>query len=86
MAPAKGILTLDDLTEKVHSGDIETVLVVFPDIYGRFMGKRVPGAFFLDSVAGHGMHACTGLHRYDGARELPHPTPHLALVSPMATH
>lgn len=61
----KGKLTLDDLKQKIATGEIETILVVFPDLYGRFMGKRVPGPFFMDSVAGHGMHACNYLLTVD---------------------
>ena len=53
-----GMLTLPDLSEAVHRGDVETVLVVFPDLYGRLMGKRVQAQFFVDSVADGGMHAC----------------------------
>lgn len=54
----KGLLTLDQLKEKHAKGEIETVLVAFPDQYGRFMGKRYTASFFLDAVARDGMHAC----------------------------
>ena len=53
-----GRLTLEELSRLVREGEIETVLTVFPDWYGRLVGKRVTGRFFLDRVAGHGMHAC----------------------------
>jgi glutamine synthetase len=61
----KGKLTLDELKQKVGADEIDTILVVFPDHYGRIVGKRVPGQFFLDSVAGHGMHACNYLLTVD---------------------
>ncbi len=61
----RGTLTLEELRAKVASGEIDTVQVVFPDLYGRFMGKRVPGDFFLKSVARHGMHACNYLLTVD---------------------
>ncbi len=64
-AHPKGILTLDQLKQLISAGEIETMLVVFPDVYGRLMGKRVPGTFFLDSVASHGMHACDYLLTVD---------------------
>jgi glutamine synthetase len=64
-AKLKGMLSLAELEQKVETGEIDTVLVVFPDQYGRMVGKRVPGAFFLDSVAGHGMHACNYLLTVD---------------------
>jgi glutamine synthetase len=42
----------------VRSGEIDTVLTVFPDLYGRLVGKRISGRFFLEQTASHGMHAC----------------------------
>ena len=38
--PKGGLLTLDELARLVEGGEIDTVLVVFTDHYGRFMGKR----------------------------------------------
>jgi glutamine synthetase len=55
--PAPG-LGREDLERQVRSGQIDTVLTVFPDLYGRLVGKRITGSFFLDEVAGHGMHVC----------------------------
>jgi glutamine synthetase len=52
------MLTRADLTSQINRGEIETVLFVFPDWYGRLLGKRVTGAFFLDHMADEGMHAC----------------------------
>lgn len=48
----------DDLRARVSRGEIDTILVVFPDLYGRLMGKRVTGHHFVESVLGDGMHAC----------------------------
>ncbi len=53
-----GLLTTAQLREAIAQGDIDTVLTVFPDMYGRLMGKRVTGHFFLDHVLEGGMHAC----------------------------
>ena len=53
-----GMLTREALSEGVSSGAIDTVLVVFTDLYGRFMGKRYDADFFEESVAQHGSHAC----------------------------
>ncbi len=61
----RGMLSLDELKAKVESGEIDTVLTVFPDLYGRLMGKRVAGEYFLDFVANHGMHACDYLFTVD---------------------
>jgi glutamine synthetase len=57
----RGMLTKDDLTDLVARNEIETVLVVFTDHYGRFMGKRFDAEFFLESIAGGGAHACNYL-------------------------
>ena len=54
----RGLLTLKELGGLVERGEIETVLTVFPDLYGRLMGKRITGSFFLEEVAKAGMHAC----------------------------
>ena len=51
-SPRGGLADARELERLVDLGEVETVLVVFPDHYGRFMGKRLTGAFFLDSVAG----------------------------------
>lgn len=61
----KGMLTLDELRQKVESGEIETVVTVFTDHYGRYMGKRVTGEFFLEHTAQSGMHACNYLLTVD---------------------
>ena len=61
----KGMLTLDDLKSKVTAGEVETVLTVFPDLYGRLVGKRIAADFFLEHTAGHGMHVCDYLLTVD---------------------
>ena len=35
----------------IGDGDVDTVLVAFPDLQGRLIGKRVTGHFFLEHVA-----------------------------------
>jgi len=54
----KGKLSIDELRKKVGSEEIETIIVAFTDHYGRLMGKRYDGEFFLESVADSGSHAC----------------------------
>ena len=54
----RGRLDLGTLRRRVEEGEIETVLTVFPDLYGRLMGKRIVGRFFLEEIAEGGMHAC----------------------------
>ena len=59
-------LGLDDLREHIGAGDVDTVLVAFPDLQGRLMGKRVTGHYFLDHVVdGEGIEACNYLLAVD---------------------
>jgi len=52
----------DELATMIRSGEIDTVLTVFPDLQGRLMGKRVTGHFYLDHVSGpEGFEACNYL-------------------------
>ncbi len=46
----QGVLELGRLKQLVEAGEIDTVVVAFPDMQGRLMGKRVAARFFLDSV------------------------------------
>jgi glutamine synthetase len=52
------VLTEGDLRELIRAGEIETVVAVFPDLYGRLVGKRITARFFCDEILQHGMHAC----------------------------
>jgi len=54
-------MNLKQLTEQVKRGEIDTVIVAFPDVAGRLIGKRFTGEFFLKSVAKHGTHGCNYL-------------------------
>ena len=64
-APATGMLTLESLQQEVSAGQIDTVLAVFPDLYGRLVGKRIEAEFFLEQIALQGMHACDYLLTVD---------------------
>src|SRR5205085_3744568 len=52
------ILSEGALRDLVAKREIDTVLTVFPDLYGRLVGKRYMADFFCDHVLGHAMHAC----------------------------
>jgi glutamine synthetase len=75
---ATGLLSLDDLAQKVTSGRVDTVAVGFTDCYGRLMGKRFDAGFFLEHVASHGTHACNYLLTVDMEME---PVPGYAFAS-----
>jgi len=53
-----GMLNVETLKQMVADERIETVLAVFPDMYGRLMGKRITGRYFVDEVLEHSVHAC----------------------------
>jgi glutamine synthetase len=61
----RGMLTIEQLQQHVETGEVETVLAVFTDLYGRLMGKRLSADFFLEQVAESGMHACDYLLTVD---------------------
>ena len=63
----RGMLDAGMARAMVETGDLDTVLVVFPDQQGRFMGKRVTGDFFVhDLLEGEGaIHACNYLLAVD---------------------
>jgi glutamine synthetase len=62
----------------VRKGDIDTVLTVFPDGYGRLLGKRIVGRHFVDHVLEHGVYACIYLFTVDMEME---PLPGFTLTS-----
>src|SRR5580692_7832969 len=52
------MLTLETLPHQIQSGEVDTVVVAFPDLQGRPVGKRVTGSFFLEHVLHHGIEVC----------------------------
>jgi glutamine synthetase len=60
-----GLLTKGELVRRVSAGVIDSVLLVFTDHYGRFMGKRLDAGFFLEEAAERGAHACDYLLTVD---------------------
>jgi len=51
-------VSVNQLKKLVSDGAVENVVLGFPDMYGRFMGKRFDAQFFLDDALDHGSHAC----------------------------
>ncbi len=75
----QGMLTVAELQELAHDGSIDTVLCMFTDLQGRFVGKRVLPDFFLEEVLGEeGLHACLYLLAIDMEME---PLPGFAYAS-----
>ncbi len=54
-------MNVTELKTKIAKKEIDTVIVAFPDVFGRLIGKRLTGHYFLDSVLKHGTHACNYL-------------------------
>ncbi len=73
-----GRLSPAALASLIRKGDVDTVLMVFPDGYGRLMGKRVVGRHFLEHGAEDGVHACIYLFTVDMEME---PLPGFRLTS-----
>jgi len=59
-----GMLDRETLERLIDEGKIDTVLVCFPDMQGRLLGKRVTGRFYLDEVQRE-MHVCDYLLTVD---------------------
>ncbi|MFF0435885.1 glutamine synthetase family protein [Streptomyces sp. NPDC004327] len=65
MADRTPPLTVDELRSLVASGEIDTVVLAFPDMQGRLQGKRFAAPFFLDEVLDHGTEGCNYLLAVD---------------------
>ena len=52
------MLSLEELTARAASGDIDTVVAGFTDHHGRLCGKRFAADFFVEHVAVEGTHGC----------------------------
>jgi glutamine synthetase len=50
-----------ELGTKIENREVDTVLVVFPDVFGRLVGKRLSAHHYLHHVADGGTHGCTYL-------------------------
>ncbi|MFE0205854.1 glutamine synthetase family protein [Streptomyces sp. NPDC058985] len=58
-------LGVEALHALVAAGDIDTVVLAFPDMQGRLQGKRFAARFFLDEVLAHGTEGCNYLLAVD---------------------
>ncbi|WP_330295536.1 glutamine synthetase family protein [Streptomyces sp. NBC_00503] len=65
MVDRKPPLSPEELRALVASGEIDTVVLAFPDMQGRLQGKRFAAQFFLDEVLAHGTEGCNYLLAVD---------------------
>ena len=67
MSTVPGMLTAAELKEEITNGAVDTVLVAFPDLQGRLVGKRVTGHYWADQMEGgqEPVHACNYLLAVD---------------------
>jgi glutamine synthetase len=63
--PSNAQLSVEQLREKVASGEIDTVVVAITDAQGRLQGKRCGARSFLEDVLGHGAEGCNYLLAVD---------------------
>lgn len=56
-----GLLSTEQLRRLVAEGEVETVTLAVPDMYGRLVGKRHQAADFLDRLVEGGAEACAYL-------------------------
>jgi len=56
---------LDELTEAVAGGTVDTVLLAIADMEGRLQGKRLTAQYFLDETVKHGAEGCNYLLAVD---------------------
>ncbi len=75
---SKYILSRNALLGLIDKDEVDTVALVFPDMQGRWMGKRITGSFFAKEAAKHGTHACAYLLTVDMEME---PWPGFQLTS-----
>ncbi len=54
-------MKLTELKSQVKAGKIDTVIVAFPDPFGRLVGKRFTASHFLESALTEGTHGCSYL-------------------------
>ena len=60
-----GPLDVAELRRLADEGAVDTVIVCFPDMQGRPVGKRVTAPFFFADVLEHGIEACDYLLAVD---------------------
>lgn len=65
MVDRKPPLAPEELRALVADGEIDTVVLAFPDMQGRLQGKRFAARFFLDEVLEHGTEGCNYLLAVD---------------------
>src|ERR687895_2394774 len=58
-------MDLKELEKAVGDGSVDTVLLGFADMQGRFQGKRLVADHFLEEVVSHGAEACNYLLAVD---------------------
>src|ERR1700742_3780127 len=56
---------MPELLERIHTGEVDTVVVAFTDMQGRLQGKRLHGKYFADVVVEHGTEGCNYLLAVD---------------------
>jgi glutamine synthetase len=58
-------VSVEQLRQKVTSGEVDTVIVAITDMQGRLQGKRMDADYFLSEVVKHGTEGCNYLLAVD---------------------
>ena len=58
----RGMLDQKSIVDMINRDEIDTVLMVFPDQQGRFMGKRLTGRYFLEQSPDQLIRGLSALH------------------------
>ena len=58
-------MTIEELTDAVARGEVDTVLLAMTDMQGRLQGKRLTATHFLAEVVEHGAESCNYLLAVD---------------------
>lgn len=62
---SRALLSLDQLTDLVDGGAIDTVVLGITDMQGRLQGKRFDATFFLEEVVPHAAEGCNYIMAVD---------------------
>ena len=57
----KNVKLAEEIIKKSHSKEVKTITMGFPDIYGRFMGKKFDVDYFNSGIIKKGSNACNYL-------------------------
>lgn len=64
------MLSVQKLAQMIANGEVDIVITAFPDMYGRLLGKRITGNYFIDSISKNRIHIDKCVFCYDMEMDL----------------